>query len=157
YPMAAVFGLFLGGLPGLFLGLAPSLFIYLVLWWGLRWLVLQLQRITGSDSRSRQVRWIANLVPAGILIVLAFAIPHAINAPHEQEITQLQATDVQASDVIKLPAIVAIELPKFSHGGRRGEGPYCEALCLRLLYNGVVSRVIAVARWPDGTTELAGY
>src|SRR5262249_51548742 len=68
----------------------------------------------------------------------------------------LQATDVAPSDVIKLPAVVAIELPKFSQGAR-GEGPFCEALCLRLLYNGVVSRIISVARFPDGKTELAGY
>ena len=80
-----------------------------------------------------------------------------INTPYEQEIAQLGATDVQSPGVIKLPAIVAIELPKSSHGGPRGEGPYCEALCLRLLYNGVVSRVIAAARFHDGTIELASY
>ena len=81
-----------------------------------------------------------------------------INAPHEQEIAQLQATDLQPAGVIKLPAIVAIELPSSSHSGRRGEGPYCEALCLRLLYNGAVARVIAAARSPDGKKiELASY
>ncbi len=157
YPITAVFGLFLGVLPGIILGLAPSLFIYFVVWGALRWLLLALGAVVGLGPVSWQLRWTTNLVPVAILIVAAFAIPRMINAPREQEIAQLQATDVEPSGVIKLPAVVAIELPKFSHGGRRGEGPYCEALCLRLLYNDIVSRVIAVARWPDGTTELAGY
>src|SRR5437868_5441001 len=126
YPMAAVIGLFLGGLPGIYLGAAPSLFIYLVAWWGLRWLVLKLGTSAGFDPARSPVRWTANLVPVAALLVLAFAIPRLINAPHEQEIAQLQATDVPSAGVITLPAIVAIELPKFSHGGR-GEGPYCEA------------------------------
>ena len=39
----------------------------------------------------------------------------------------------------------------------KARAPYCEALCLRLLYNGVVSRVIAAARFHDGTIELASY
>lgn len=157
YPAAAVFGWLLGGLPGFFLGIAPSLFVYLVVWWGLKWLVLKLGMVAGFDPATSQGRWIANLVPVAILLVVAFKIPAAVSAPREQEIAQLQATDVQPPGVIKLPAIVAVEVPKSSHGGRRGEGPYCEALCLRLLYNGAVSRVVAVARLPEGKLELASY
>ncbi|MEH2532120.1 hypothetical protein V1277_001498 [Bradyrhizobium sp. AZCC 1588] len=157
YPVVATFGWLLGGLPGLILGAAPSLFVYLVVWWGLNWLVLKLGMVAGFDPATRQVRWIANLVPVAILLVGAFKIPGMVNAPHEQEIAQLQATDVQSPGVIKLPAIVAIELPSSSHSGRRGEGPYCEALCLRLLYNGAVARVIAAARYPDGKIERASY
>ena len=96
-------------------------------------------------------------MPVAIVLFFAFTVPVLVNTPHEQEIAQLQATDVQYPGVIKPPAIVAIELPKSSHRGPRGEGPYCEALCLRLLYNGVVSRVIAVARLHDGKIELASY
>jgi hypothetical protein len=158
YPAAAVFGLLLGGLPGLFLGVAPSLFVYLVIWWGLKWLALRLALGAGLASGTRQVRWVANFAPVAILLVVAFTIPGMVNAPHEQEIAQLQATDLQSPGVIKLPAIVAIELPSASHSSRRGEGPYCEALCLRLLYNGAVARVIAAARSPDGKKiELASY
>jgi hypothetical protein len=156
FPVTAVFGLFLGILPGIILGLTPSLFIYLLAWGVLRWLVLKLATVSGFNSGSWQLRWMASLVPVAILMVLAFRIPETINRPHEQEIAQLEATDVQPSDVIKLPTIVAVELPSFTYGRRRGEGPFCEALCLRLLYNGVVSRVIAVARFSDGI-ELAGY
>jgi hypothetical protein len=156
FPVTAVFGLFLGIVPGIILGLTPSLFIDLLAWGTLRWLVLNLATLAKLNPASRQVRWTANLVPVAILMVLAFAIPRMINAPHEQEIAQLQATDVEPSDVIKLPAVVAIELPKFWLGAR-GEGPFCEALCLRLLYNGVVSRVISIARSPNGTTELASF
>lgn len=156
YPMVAVFGWLLGGLPGLFLGIAPSLFFYLLVWWGLNWLALKLGMVAGFDPATWQVRWIANLVPVAIILAVAFTIPSMVNAPREQEIAQLQATDLRPPGVIKLPAIVAIELPKFSRG-RRGEGPHCEALCLRLLYNGVASRVVAAARLPEGTTELASY
>lgn len=84
-------------------------------------------------------------------------MPAWVNAPREQAIAQLQATDVQPPGVVKLPAIVAVELPTSSHPGRSGEGPYCEALCLRLLYNGAVSRVLAVARRHDGKVDLASY
>jgi hypothetical protein len=153
----ATFGWLLGGLPGLLLGAAPSLFVYLVVWWGLKWLALKLATVAGFDPATWQVRWTANLVPIAIVLFFAFKIPALTNTPLEQEIAQLGATDVQYPGVIKLPAIVAIELPKSSHGGPRGEGPYCEALCLRLLYNGVVSRVIAAARFHDGTIELASY
>lgn len=156
-PATAMFGLFLGILPGVILGLTPSLFIYLLAWGTLRWLVLKLGAAAGFNSGSPTFRRTANLVPVAILMVLAFAIPDMINAPHEREIAQLQTTDVQPSDAIKLPAIVAIELPSSSYRGRRGEGPLCEALCLRLLYNGVVSRVIAVGRFPNGSTEVAGF
>src|SRR5438046_2408460 len=90
YPMAAVFGLFLGGLPGIFLGLAPSLFIYFVAWWGLQWLTRKLGEAAGFDSVIWH-RWIANLVPVGIILVFAFTIPRVINAPHEREIERLQA------------------------------------------------------------------
>jgi hypothetical protein len=158
YPASAMLGLLMGGLPGLFLGVAPSLFVYLVVWWGLKWLALKLAMVAGFDPATSQVRRIANLVPVAILLVVVFKIPDMLNAPHEQEIAQLQATDLQPPGLVKLPAIVAIELPSSSHSGRRGEGRYCEALCLRLLYNGAVARVIAAARFPDGKKiELASY
>ena len=124
-PVVATLGWLLGGLPGLILGAAPSLFVYLAVWWGLKWLALKLATVAGFDPATWQVRWTANLVPVAIVLFFAFKIPVMINTPQEQEIAQLEATDVQYPGVIKLPAIVAIELPKSSHGGPRGEGPYC--------------------------------
>jgi hypothetical protein len=157
FPHTAMFGLFFGILPGIILGLTPSLFVYLFAWAMLRWLVLKLGTVTGFHPASGALARMANFVPVAILMVLGFAIPGFINAPREEEIAQLQATDMQPSDVIKLPAVVAIELPSSSYARRQGERPYCEALCLRLLYNGVVSRVIVIARSHNGSTELAGY
>ena len=154
YPAAALIGLMLGILPGIFLGAAPVLFVYLVAWWGFRWLVVKGEMVAGFDPRTRLVRWMANLLAAGIILAFAIMIPRTVNAPLAQEIEELQITDVQPPGIIKLPAIVAVELPKryeSSHGG----GPYCEALCLRLLYNGVVSRVIAAEIRPDGKIEPA--
>ena len=56
FPAAAVFGLMLGVLPGLLLGVAPSLFIYLLIWWGLKRLVLRFATAAGLDPGTRHVR-----------------------------------------------------------------------------------------------------
>lgn len=154
FPAAALVGYFMGILPGIFLGLAPSLFVYLVAWWGLRWGVLKIESLAGFDLNARMVRWTANLVAIAIIAAFAIVTPLAINSPLEQQIAELQATDVQLQGTIKLPAIVAVELPK-SYAGGKGKPPYCEGLCLRLLFNGVVSRVIAAEIGPDGHVEPA--
>ena len=158
-PGSVVLGFLLGGLPGAFLMIAPTLFIYLAPWCGLTWLILKLGTIAGFDAASWALRGMAILLPIAPIAFAAFKIPAMINAPREQEMVQLQASDVQPTSIIKLPATVAIELPAASHSDfRRGElRPTCEALCLRLLYNGAASRVIAMARFPDGRVDQAGF
>ena len=93
YPAAALIGLMLGILPGIFLGAAPVLFVYLVAWWGFRWLVVKGEMVAGFDPRTRLVRWMANLLAAGIILAFAIMIPRTVNAPLEQEIEELQITD----------------------------------------------------------------
>jgi hypothetical protein len=154
FPAAALFGYFMGIVPGIFLGLSPSLFVYLVAWWGLRGVVLKIESLAGFDLNARMIRWTANIVAIAIVAAFAIVTPLAINAPLQQQIAELQATDVQLPGTIKLPAVVAIELPK-SYAGGKGKPPYCEGLCLRLLFNGVVSRVIAAEIRPDGNIEPA--
>jgi hypothetical protein len=154
FPAAALIGYFMGILPGIFLGLAPSLFVYLIVWWGLRWVALKFGSLAGLDVNARMVRWTANLVAIAIIATFAVVTPLAINAPLEQQIAELQATDVQLPGTIKLPAVVAVELPK-SFAGGKGKPPYCEGLCLRLLFNGVVSRVIAAEIGYRGNIEPA--
>ena len=158
-PGSVVLGFLLGGLPGAFLMIAPTLFIYLAPWWGLTWLILKLGTIAGFDAASWRLRGLAILLPIAPIAFAAFKIPATINAPREHEMLQLQASDMQPSGIIKLPATVAIELPASSHSDfrRRELRPTCEALCLRLLYNGAVSRVIAVARFPDGRVDRASF
>jgi hypothetical protein len=158
-PASVFIGILLGGVPGLFLMIAPTLFTYLACWWGLNWLILRLGTIAGIDAASWSLRGIAVLLPIAPIAYAAFAIPAAINAPRERDIMELQASDVQAAEIIKLPATVAIELPAASHSDfrRREFRPVCEALCLRLLYNGAVSRVIAAARFPDGRIDQASF
>jgi hypothetical protein len=158
-PASVLIGIFLGGVPGLFLMMAPTLFIYLASWWGVGWLVLKLGSIAGLDAASWTLRATAVLLPIAPIAYAAFAIPAAINAPREREIVELQASDVQPAEIIKLPATVAIELPAASHNDfqRREFRPVCEALCLHLLYNRAVSRVIAVARFPDGRVDQASF
>src|SRR5437868_10021649 len=135
-------------------GIAPLLFVYLLVWWGLQWLVLRAGAFAGLDSNAPLIRWGAGLVAVAVMAIAAIAIPRAINAPLEQQIAELQASDVQPSGIVKLPAVVAVELPK-SYYGSRSKGPQCEALCLRLLYNGAVSRIIAVEKFPDGRPNPA--
>ena len=158
-PASVLIGIFLGGVPGLFLMIAPTLFIYLASWWGLGWLVMKLGIIAGFDAASWTLRAAAVLLPIAPIAYAAFAIPAAINVPREREIVQLQASDVQPADIIKLPATVTIELPAASHNDfrRREFRPGCEALCLRLLFNGAVSRVVSVARFPDGRVDQASF
>jgi hypothetical protein len=151
FPGAVALGFILGILPGIFLGSAPSLLIYLVAWWAVRWIVLRVQALAGFNPAAPLSTRLANLVALVIVAIPAIAIPLVINAPFQQQIAMLQATDVQPNGPIKLPAIVAVELPK-SYGDK---APYCEAICLRLLYNGVVSRVIAAEILRDGKVEPA--
>jgi hypothetical protein len=154
YPAAALIGFWMGILPGIFLGIAPSLFVYLVAWRGLRWIALKIEAFAGFDPEARPARWAANLVAIVVVALVAIAIPLAINAPLKQQIAQLQATDAQPPGNIKLPAVVVVELPKF-YEGTPSKAPYCEAICLRLLYNGAVSRVIAAEILADGKIEPA--
>jgi hypothetical protein len=153
FPAAALLGLFLGIVPGLFLGISPSVFVYLVLWWGLRWTAEKIEVLAGFDPDARLARWFASLAAVAIVAIFAIMIPVIVNAPFQQQIGQLQASDVPPSGDIKLPAVVAVELPKSFSG--RDNAPYCEEICLRLLYNGVVSRVIAAEILPDGRIEPA--
>lgn len=154
FPAAALIGYFMGIVPGIFLGVSPALFVYLVIWWVLRWVTLKIASFAGFDLNARMVRWTANIVAIAIIAAVAIMTPVAINAPLQQQIAELQATDVQLPSPIKLPAIVAVELPKIYVRGQ-GKPPYCEGLCLRLLFNGVVSRVIAAEIGPDGNIEPA--
>jgi hypothetical protein len=146
FPGAVALGFIMGVLPGIFLGSAPSLLIYLVAWWAVRWIVLRVQAFAGFNPAVPLSTRLANLVALVIVAIPAITIPLVANAPLQQQIAMLQATDVQPAGSLKLPAIVAVELPK-SH---EDKAPYCEAICLRLLYNGVVSRVIAAEILRDG-------
>jgi hypothetical protein len=152
FPAAALIGFMMGILPGIFLGAAPSLFFYLIAWWGVRWLALKIETAAGFDPNMPLVRWVANFVAIGIVLAVTVIVPRTVNAPLEQEVAELQATDV-ASGPVKLPAIVAVILPKFY--SMTGDAPHCEAICLRLLYNGVVSRVIAAEIGYSGKIETA--
>jgi hypothetical protein len=152
FPSAVALGFILGIFPGIFLSSAPSLFIYLFAWLVVRLIVLRGQAFAGFNPAVPLSMRLANLVALAIVAIPAITIPLVINAPLQQQIAMLQATDVRPDGPIKLPAVVAVELPKSYSGDRP---PYCEAICLRLLYNGVVSRVIAAEIRPDGKPELA--
>jgi hypothetical protein len=154
FPPAVAFGLILGVLPGIFLSLAPSLFMYLLGWRITRWVVLRVLVSAGFSQTTPRNRWLAGFAALVIVAIPAIAIPLVINAPLQQEIAMLQATDVAPAGSVKLSATVGIELPK-SFGNK---APYCEAICLRLLYNGAVSSVVSAELLPNGKLKKAsGY
>jgi hypothetical protein len=143
FPMAVFFGFMAGILPGLFLAVAPSLFVYMICWRGLRWLCA---KVGSAADFGATGRWSGRLIDFAALIpIAAFAIilPMVINSDIEQEASALKFTDKISTGPIDWPDIVAIDLP--SRYTPFGDVASCEAICLRLLYNGAVSRVLAIA------------
>ena len=142
FPIAAFLGFMAGILPGLFLAVAPSLFVYMVCWRCLKWLCARGGAAAGFGATgfwSGRLIDFAAVVP---IIAIAIILPMAINTDIEREALTLQLTDKISTGPIDLPDIVAIDLPwRFT---RFGYVASCEAICLRLLYNGAVSRVLAV-------------
>src|SRR5262249_10910159 len=141
FPGIVVIGLFLGVIPGLLLGLTPTLFMYSLLCWGLHALIRKvapLAGITATGDRARQL--IGAATRALTVLIVAFCavtLPYTINGRFDPDVAELQAGDTDGSNFSSLPAVVAV-LDRI----RLERKIYCDTLCLRLLYNGAVSRVI---------------
>jgi hypothetical protein len=143
FPIAAFVGFMAGVLPGLFLAVAPSLFVYMIGWRGLRWLCGRVGAAAGFGATGLRSGRVIDFVAVIPIVAFVIILPMAINSDIEQEASALQLTDKISTGSIDLPDIVAIDLP--SRYTRFGDVASCEAICLRLLYNGAVSRVLAVA------------
>jgi hypothetical protein len=156
FPIAAFAGFMMGILPGLLLAIAPSLFVYMVAWRGLTWLFARAVKTAGIDPTAP---WSGRAIGlAAMLPIAAFAIilPFVVNADVEQQAFALQATDDISTGPIDWPEIVAIDLP--SRYTSFDDAPSCEAICLRMLYNAAVSRVLAVAYdWRARKQVVASY
>ena len=142
FPIAAFAGFMAGVLPGLFLAVAPSLFVYMICWRGLRWLCLKVGSAAGFGATGLWSGRLIDFAAVVPIVAIAIILPIAINSDIEREALTLQSTDKIPTGPIDLPDIVAVDLP--SKYTRFGDVASCEAICLRLLYNGAVSRVLAV-------------
>lgn len=141
WPGFVLIGLFLGVIPGIFLWIAPSLFLYSLLWWSVRAILLKIpvmSRIAPSGMR----RLVVPALSAAIVAIPAVLLPYALNVRAEAAAQNLRSGDQEPDKPIALPPIVAVVIDgNYNHSKRK---PFCETLCLRLLFNSTVARVISV-------------
>jgi len=150
WPAAVLIGLFVGVIPGLILWVAPSLFLYSLLWWGTRAILLRIPAMARLSARGIG-RFIVSIISAAIIAVPAFRIPHLINMRAEDAAQQLQTADRELEKPVALPDTVVLVIDGNYNWSKRK--PFCETLCLRLLFNSAVARVIAVDPVHGNTTS----
>ena len=141
WPGIVLIGLFLGVIPGIVLWVAPSLFMYSLLWWSARALLLKIPimaRIAGIGM----LRFVVPAVSGAIVATPALLVPYLINMRAEDAAQSLRAGDQQPDNLVALPAVVALVIEGNFNWSK--QKPFCETLCLRLLFNSTVARVIAV-------------
>jgi hypothetical protein len=141
WPGLVLVGLFLGIVPGILLWIAPSLFLYSFLWWCLRTILFRFSimvRIAGGTV----IRLIVSVLSGAIVAALAIQVPHLIDMRTEAAAESLRVGDLGPDKPIGLPSVVALVMEgSYNYAKRK---PFCETLCLRLLFNSSVARVIAV-------------
>ncbi len=125
-PTAIIMGLFLGVVPGLILYVAPSIFLYSILLTALIFLLRPVGKL----------RWA--LAPL-ILACVGFYIPYSANQATFNKVRELTKDDIDVASPIELGSSIA--LIRSSNPFRNDHGE-CKSLCLRLLYNGAVERVL---------------
>ncbi len=141
WPSLVLMGLFLGVIPGLVLWVAPSLFIYSVLWWSVRAILLRIP-IPAWISSLQPSRFAIPVLSSAIVAVPAILVPYGINMRTEEAAQSLRAGDIEPQAPVVLPSVVALVMDGNTNWSKRR--PFCETLCLRLLFNSAVARVIAV-------------
>lgn len=139
WPPAVLIGLLLGFVPGILLWVAPSLLMYSLLWWITRAII----RRTPILAKAGLLRFVVPALSATIVAVPAVLIPHRINMQAEDAAQRLRTNDFEPDKPIVLPdTTVALVIDGNYNWLKRK--PSCETLCVRLLFNSAVARVIAV-------------
>jgi hypothetical protein len=141
WPGFVLIGLFLGIIPGIVLWLAPSLFVYSLLWWSTRAVLWKIP-ITARLARNGMFRFAVSALSAAIVATPAILVPYLINMRAEAAVQRLQAGDREPDKPIVLPPIVTLVID--GNYNWPVQKPFCETLCLRLLFNATVAHVIAV-------------
>ena len=135
FPGVVLIGLFAGLVPGIIVGLAPTVFMYSLLWWGLYTLIRK--SVSAVDITRRPIGRSVGVVTAFVLAAFAVALPHTVNGRFDALVAGLRSDDKDATTISNLPPVISM-LDSDSFGKEN----YCNSLCLRLLYNGAVSRVV---------------
>ncbi|WP_334503550.1 hypothetical protein [Bradyrhizobium sp. AZCC 1678] len=140
WPPIALFGLFLGVVPGIFFWVAPSLFVYSLLWWSTRAAIQQTP--IARRAQAGLLRFVVPAFSAAIIAVPAVLIPYLNNMRAEEVAQRLRDSDREPDEPIVLPETVALVMDGNYNWPKKK--PFCETLCVRLLFNSSVARVIAV-------------
>jgi hypothetical protein len=140
WPPSVLFGLFIGLVPGILLLIAPSLLMYSLLWWSTRALILQTP--IARHRQSGLFRFVVPVFSGAMVAIPAVLIPHLSNVQAEDAALRLRAGDLEQDKPIVLPDTVALVMDGNYNWSKKK--PFCETLCLRLLFNSMVARVIAV-------------
>lgn len=139
WPPAVLIGLFLGFVPGIILSIAPSLLMYSLLWWGTRAVMRRTSIARRAEATS--LRFVVPVLSAAIVAVPAILIPYRTNTQSEDAARRMRAHDLEPDKPIPLSDTIAIVIDGNYNWSKRK--PFCETLCLRLLFNSAVARVIA--------------
>jgi hypothetical protein len=148
WPSSVMFGIFLGVVPGVILSIAPTLLMYSLLWWITRAL---LRKLPVRGSQSRAFRVVIAVLGGGIVAIPAVLIPRLINMQAHDAAVRMQTDDFEPDKPIVLPATVALVIDGNYDWPRKR--PACDTLCVRLLFNSMVARVIAVNPSHDNSTS----
>lgn len=125
-PRVIIMGLLLGVVPGLIFYIAPSLFFYSLILTGLIFLLRPVGKL----------RW--GLAPL-ILACVGFFIPYSANQATFDKVREFTKDDIDVTGPIELGGSIAFIR---SSNSTRNDDRECDRLCLRLLYNGAVERVL---------------
>jgi hypothetical protein len=150
WPGLVLVGLFMGVIPGLLIALSPSLFVYSLSWWGMRTLLLKLRAWVPISSIGAPSQ-VVHILSVAIVVACAVAIPQLSDTRANRAAQVLQAGDRAPAEAVRLPPVVVLILEgNYDWSARK---PFCETLCLRLLFNSAVDRVIAVDPVHDNATS----
>src|SRR4051812_31738929 len=136
-PTLVMLGFFTGILPGVVLFAAPSVFLYAFTWYLARTGLLIAGTVARLDSRRWWVKVFAGVAAIPVLVVAIVIPPRMINAADDRISVELQSEDRGMLQLISIPPVVAVLLPRSSD-----KQPACDTLCQRLLYNGAATKVV---------------
>jgi len=88
------------------------------------------------------LRFVVPAVSGAIVATPAVLVPYLINVRAEDAAQSLRAGDREPENLVALPPVVALVIEGNYNWSK--QKPFCETLCLRLLFNSMVARVIAV-------------
>jgi hypothetical protein len=114
--------------------------MYSLLWWSTRALILQTS--IARPPPSGLLRFVVPIFSGAIVAIPAVLIPYLSNVQAQDAALRLRASDLEPGGPIVLPEIVALVIDGNYNWSKKK--PFCETLCVRLLFNSMVARVIAV-------------